>query len=146
MHSRMSKPTKGRLKRSSFIHHSKMLGRQQPELLDHMPEPIQTHAAVPCWERQKFPIIFTHIPGTKRKAAQSDPERRSMTLEHISAIYPEEEWTQVCTDGSAIEGAREEVQGSTSPVEQKCTSLWQLGGTPRTESMVLNTAETLANL
>ena len=79
MHSRMSKPTEGRLKRSSFIHHSMSLERQQPELLDHMREPIQAHTAVPCWESQKFPIIFMRIPGIERKAIQSDPERSMKT-------------------------------------------------------------------
>ena len=53
MHSWISKSTKGKLKRSSFIHHSRILERQQPEPLDHMPEAIQTHVALPCWERQK---------------------------------------------------------------------------------------------
>ena len=28
-------------------------------------------------------------------------------MKHISANYPEEEWTQVCTDGSAIEATRD---------------------------------------
>ena len=88
------------------MYHSGILERQQPELLDHMSEPIQTHAAFPCWERQKFLIIFMRIPGFERKAAQSDPERRSVTLEHISGNYPEE-WTQVCTNGSAIEVTRD---------------------------------------
>ena len=72
-----------------------------------MPEPIQTHVAVTCWERKKFPTIFTRTPGIERKAAKSDSERRSITLEHISANYPEEEWTQVYTDGSAIEATRD---------------------------------------
>ena len=60
-----------------------------------MPEPIQAHAAVPCRERRKFPTILMRLPGIERKAAQSDPERRFITLEHISANYPEEERTQV---------------------------------------------------
>ena len=106
MHSQMSKPTKERPKRSSFIHHSRILGRQQPELLHRMPEPIQTHAAVPCWERQQFSTILMCNPGIERKAAQSGQGRRSMTLEHTGANYPEEGWTQVYTDGSAIESTR----------------------------------------
>ena len=28
-------------------------------------------------------------------------------MEHISASYPEEEWTQVCTNGSATEATRD---------------------------------------
>ena len=69
MQSGLSKPTKGRLKRSSFIRHSRILERQQPELPDHMPEPIQTHASAPCWESQKFPNMFTRIPSIEKTAA-----------------------------------------------------------------------------
>ena len=105
MHSWMSMSTKGRWKRSSFIQQSWILKRQQFELLDYMQEPIQTHTAVPFWERQKFPTIFTRIPGIERKAAQSDPERKPITLEHNSANHSE--WTHVYTDGSAIEATRD---------------------------------------
>ena len=43
---RMSQPTKGRLKRSSFIYQSRTLERRNLELLDHIPKaipPVMTH-------------------------------------------------------------------------------------------------------
>ena len=46
------------------------LERQQPELLDHMPEPIQIHAAVPCWERRKeVPNLPCGHPGYQQKSS-----------------------------------------------------------------------------
>ena len=152
MHSPMSKPTKEKLKKSSFIHHSRILKRQQPELLNHMPEPIPTHAAVPCWERLKFPTILTHIPGIKRKAAQSDPKRKSITMEQISANYPEEEWTQVYTDGSAIEATRNKGRGVYIKYRAEEVHISVAAGRYttnfRAEAMAPNTAATkiLANL
>ena len=118
VHSRMNKQ-KGSLKRSSFIYHSRILERQQPELLDHMPEPIQIHAAVPCRERQMFPTIFTHIQGIKRKAASQtlteDPLHWSTLvpttqrrIEHRSALMD-----------LPLKLPGMEVDGSTSNIEQK---------------------------
>ena len=53
-------------------------------------------------------------------------------MEHISANYPEEEWTQVYTDGSAIEA----------------TKKWRCATNFRAEAMTVDTAATqiLANL
>ena len=117
-----------------------------------MPEPSQTQAAVPCWERQMFPVILTRIPGIERKAAQSDPETRSITLEHISANYPEEEWTHVCTDGSAIEATRDEGGGVyikyRAEEAQISVAAGRYATNFRAEAMALNTTATeiLANL
>ena len=72
-----------------------------------MADLIQIHTAVPCWKRQKFPTIPTYIPGIDRKAAQSDPVRRFITLEHKRANCPVKEWTQVYIDGSAIDATRD---------------------------------------
>ena len=152
MHSQMSKPTKGRLKRSSFIHYTRLLETQQPELLDCMPEPIQTHAAVPCSERQKFPAILTSIQGIDRKAAQSNPERRSITVRHISANCPEEEWTQVHIHASAIEATRD--GGGGFYIKYRAEEARNMAAARRyatkfrAEAMVRNTAATeiLANL
>ena len=108
MHSRMSKPTKGKLKRCSFSYYSRILERQQPDMLEYMPRPIPIHAAIPCWERQKFPTIRTCIPSIEIKVAQTDPAGRPITLEHNSVSYPQEEWTEVYTEGSAIVATRDE--------------------------------------
>ena len=40
MHERMNQPTRGRLKRSNFLQHNRILERKTSELLDHMPKPI----------------------------------------------------------------------------------------------------------
>ena len=40
MHERMNQPTRGRLKSSDFLQHSRNLERRNSELQDHMPEPI----------------------------------------------------------------------------------------------------------
>ena len=67
---------------------------------------------------------------------------------HISANYPDEERTQVYTDGSATEAIKDGGGGSTS--NQKCTSCgsWEYATNCRAEAMALNTAATeiLANL
>ena len=105
------------------------------------------HAVVPCWERQKFLIILKRTPGIERKAAQSDPGSRPIALERISANYPEEEWTQVCTDGSAIEATRD---GGRWVLEEAHISVaaGRYATNFKADAMVLNTAATeiLANL
>ena len=47
MHERMNQPTRGRLQRSSFLKHSRILERRNPELLDHMPKPIPAVKTIP---------------------------------------------------------------------------------------------------
>ena len=104
MHSRMSKSTKGRLKRSSFIHHSRILERQQPELLYHMPEPI--HTAVPCWKDK------SSQPSSRTSQVLKEKQRgQTLTEDPLlwSTLVPtnQEGWTQVYTDGSTIETTRD---------------------------------------
>ena len=99
MHERLKKPTKGRLKRSSFVHQSRILERREPELLDHKATPIQPYAAVPSWERLTFPAICTTVPGIGNKGTQSNTAKRALTLAHIHSNFPEEEWTHAYTDG-----------------------------------------------
>ena len=79
MHSRMSKPREGRLNRSSFIHHRRILGKQQPELLDHMPDPIQTHAyaAVPCYSQPSFRASQVLKEKQSSQTLREDPLSRS---------------------------------------------------------------------
>ena len=117
-----------------------------------MPEPIQIHAAVHCWERQKFPTILMCNPGIERKAAQSGPRRRSIILGHIGTNYPEEEWTQVYTDGSAIEATRNGDGGVHINYSAEEAHISVVAGRHATnigaESIALNTAATeiLGNL
>lgn len=107
MRERMSKPTKGRLKRSSFIHQSRILERRKPELLDHMLTEIPLTASAPSWQRLNYPSIVTDIPGIGQRETQSELERKSLTLEHIQTVYPEDQWTHAYTDGSAAEAVRD---------------------------------------
>ena len=107
MRQRMSKPTKARLKRSSFIHQSRILERREPELLDHMLSNIPLTASVPSWRRLNFPSILTDIPGIGGRGTQSDLVREALTLEHIQTLYHEDQWTHAYTDGSATEAARD---------------------------------------
>ena len=132
MHNRTSKPTKGRLKKFSYLHQSKIRERIALTAGSHA-RTHQTHTAVSCWKGQKFQTILTCIPGTERKAAQSDPERGSTTLEHISANYPEE-WTQVYIGDLPLKPPGMEVDGSTSNInyQKKRISRWRLGGTLQT--------------
>ena len=106
MHSRMSKPTKARLKRGSFIHQSRRLERALPDLMDHETVPIPTHATLPAWKRHQFPSIVTSIPGVERKSTQTDDQRKAFTLEFIDQQYPIQDWTHIYTDGSATEAVR----------------------------------------
>ncbi|KAK7095978.1 hypothetical protein V1264_005326 [Littorina saxatilis] len=103
----MNQPTKGRLKRSSFVQHSRILERRDPEVLDHMPRPIPSVMSVPSWKRDQLPTICQEVPGVAGRDSQSEPERKMLTLEHINTKYPEEQWTHVYTDGSAAEATRD---------------------------------------
>ena len=89
IHSRIIKPAKERLKRSSFSHHCWIFELQQPELLDHMQELIRTHAAVPCWERHKFHNHLHAHPRYRKKSSLVRPCEK--ILEYISVNYLEEE-------------------------------------------------------
>ena len=106
MHNRMSKPTKARLKRTSFIHESRRLERAIPTLMDQETMPIPTHATHPVWKRHMFPTILTNIPGVGSRDSQSEDERKALTLEHIAKQYPEQDWTHIYTDGSAEDAVR----------------------------------------
>jgi ribonuclease HI len=106
MRERMSQPTKGRLKRGSFIHQSRTLERHHTDLLDHDPREIPRCLAVPAWSEGTFPLIQCSIPGVGSKDSQSGPEKKSYTLEHLQTQFPKESWTQVFTDGSAEDAVR----------------------------------------
>ena len=72
MHNRMYTPTKGRLKRSSFIHQERILERKDSELMDHTNKPIPTHCTLPVWKRTQFPLIRDSI---MKKGIQTDAEQ-----------------------------------------------------------------------
>ena len=80
MHERMNQPTKRRLKRSSFLQHSRILERKT-ELLDHMPKPIPSVKTIPSWKRGQLPRMCTKVPGVADRGCQPEPERKSLTLE-----------------------------------------------------------------
>ncbi|KAK7503445.1 hypothetical protein BaRGS_00005366, partial [Batillaria attramentaria] len=62
----MSKPTKGRVKRARFTHQTRILERRDPEILDHLPDPIQTHAAALSSKKMNFQAICTEIPRSHK--------------------------------------------------------------------------------
>ena len=107
MRGRMSAPSKGRLKRSSFLNHSRILERRNPVLLDHEYSDIPITASIPPWQRTNFPTISLDIPGIQQKSTQSDIERKSLTTEFIKSSYPEKEWTHAYTDGSATDATKD---------------------------------------
>ena len=114
-----------------------ILERQRPELLDHMSDPIPKHAAVPCWERQKFPIFFTCIRSIERKATQSDPGKDPLPCRTLmQTIHRSAHRSTLMDLPSKPPGM--EVEGPTSDIEQtKSTSLWRLGGSSRTSKQKL---------
>ena len=85
---RLSQPTKGRQKRGSFIHQSRILERRQEDILDHDPKQIPLCLAVPAWSEGTSPIIRCTIPGVGQKGSQSGPERKSLTQEYLQTHYP----------------------------------------------------------
>ena len=107
MHERMNQPTKGRLKRSHFLQHRRILERRNPELLDHMPKPIPSVKTIPSWKRGQLPRMCIKVPGVADSGCQPEPERKSLTLEYVNIKYPEDQWTHVYTDGCAAEATRD---------------------------------------
>ena len=106
MRQRLSQPTKGRLKRESFIHQSRILERRQEDILDHDPKDIPPCLAVPAWSESTSPIIRCTIPCVGQKDSQSGPERKSLTQEYLETDYPKESWTHGYTDVSAKNAVR----------------------------------------
>ena len=101
MNERVNHPTRGRLKRSNFLQHSRILKRRNSELLGHMPKPIPAVKTIPSWKRGQLPRVCIKVPGVADRGCQSEPERKSLTLEYVNIKYPEDQWTHVYTDGSA---------------------------------------------
>ena len=104
MHERMNQPTRGRPKRSNFIQQSSILERKNAELSGYIPEPIPTVKTIPSWKRRQLKRICTKKPaGVADRACKPEPEKKSLTLEHVNTKYPEDQWTHAYTDGSAAE-------------------------------------------
>ena len=106
-HEHMNQPTRGRLRRSNFLQHSRIPERRNSELQDHMPKPIPAVKTIPSWKRGQFPRVCTKVPGVADRGCQPEPERKSLTLEYVNIKYPEDQWTHDYTDGSAAEAARD---------------------------------------
>ena len=51
--------------------------------------------------------MCTKVPGIADKGCQSEPERKSLTLEYVDTKYPEEQWTHAYSDASAAEATRD---------------------------------------
>ena len=106
MHERMNQPTSGRLKRSNFLQHSRILERRNSELLDHVPKPIPSVKTIPSWKRGQLPRMCTKVPRVADRGCQPEAERKSLTLEYVIK-YPEDQWTHAYTDSSAAEATRD---------------------------------------
>ena len=105
MKDRLSQPTRGRLKRGSFVHQTRILERRK-DLLDHDPKEIPRFFKNPAWKESPTPQILCSVPGVGTKFSQSSAEKRSWTLDHIQKQYPEHKWTQIYTDGSAVDAVK----------------------------------------
>ena len=119
IHERMNQPARGRLKRSNFQKHSRILKRKNSELLDHMPKPIPSVKTIPSWKRGQLPRLCTKVPGVAGRGCQPEPERKSLTLEYVNTSTqktsgpmpthmalqqkPPEMGEVVCTSGTMME-------------------------------------------
>ena len=107
MLARMSQPTERRLKRSSFIHQSRILEKRDPELLDHKPRAIPPNISVPSWKKAKSTVIKDNVPGIESKGTQTDSESKSLTSKYFQSNYHQHTWTHACTDGTATAATRD---------------------------------------
>ena len=106
MKTRLSKPTKGRLKRGSFVHQTRILERRHQDILDQDPIEIPRGLSNPPWIEGSNYHIQSSIPGVGPKDSQSDLEKKSYTLECLQMKYPEADWTHAYTDGSSTDAVR----------------------------------------
>jgi len=113
MNDRMKMPTKGRLKRSSFIHESRAREERNPELLEYTASPLVQNTAVPAWKRETYPVIRTTIQGVNSKETQSGQASHRITLKTTTQLTcghthtltalplkPPEMEAVVCTSGT----------------------------------------------
>ena len=80
MKDRLSQPTKGCLKRGSFVHQTRALERQHQDIMDHVPKEIPRCQTTPAWKERNPTSILCAIPGIGPKCTQSGPERKHHTM------------------------------------------------------------------
>ena len=51
--------------------------------------------------------MCTKVPWVADRDCQTEPERKSLTLEYVKTKYPEDQWTHAYTDGSATKATRD---------------------------------------
>ena len=103
MKERLNQLNKGRLKRSSFAHESKILSKTT---MANLPPTLPITAAdipKPWKEDPKNVRIKTEVPQVGDRDTQNDITKRTLTLAMIEDMYPPESWIHVYTDGSATE-------------------------------------------
>ncbi|PVD27009.1 hypothetical protein C0Q70_12159 [Pomacea canaliculata] len=106
MRNRLAQPTKGRLKRGSFIHQARILERKHQDILEHDPREIPLCRTNPAWNETAFPLIHCSIPGVGKKDSQDGAVKKSCTMEYIHNNFPQDQWTHVFTDGSAEQAVK----------------------------------------
>ncbi|PVD38700.1 hypothetical protein C0Q70_01320 [Pomacea canaliculata] len=70
MKNRLAQPTKGRLKRGSFIHQARILEQKHQDTKEHDPREIPLCRTNPAWNETAFPLIHCSIPGVGKKDSQ----------------------------------------------------------------------------
>jgi ribonuclease HI len=82
------------------------LERKHHDILDREPKDIPQYLENPGWKHVDRPQIHCSVPGIGKKVSQSDAEKKSLAMEHIYSSYPQHNWTDVDTDGSADQAIR----------------------------------------
>ena len=101
MKNRMSELNKSRLQTNSFLHKYKSLTREWPDLQQE-PESIPRVLNPPPWTQNLSVKIITEIENIKPKSSQTPNERNEIATHYLKTIFPENSWTWVFTDGSAL--------------------------------------------
>ena len=73
---------------TSFIHESKVLRQEHPELKESVPDDLQRTLVMPTWESCNTAVIKTDIPGILQKDKQTGSERKAITDEFLHNTYP----------------------------------------------------------
>ena len=101
MEKRMYQPTRGRLKRESFVHQSRYLEKRHRDILEQSLQKISQCPEIPAWSKERHFLVRSGVPGTGPKDSQNDLMRKLITLEHLQQCYPNETWTYIFIDVSA---------------------------------------------
>ena len=105
LHDELKRLTKNRIKRKSLNHSSKTLKKRYADTLhsETVPEPFQ-FPEIETSERPEIKILLD-IPGISSRH-QSPHELKALSLEMAETRYPQNIWTQVYTDGSAVNAVK----------------------------------------